>query len=150
MTARYDTVAAAGESRSDLLDLPALWAAIKARKAWIIGPTLAALGLSFVAVNVIPPRYTGEARLLLENGDSFYTRPGPTADNYGAQFDSEGELTVSYGDRRTLGLQGVVNLPATETLAFRCGADHTHSSFVSGCTGVRTPPSPTSKPNKPP
>ncbi|MBL8554122.1 MAG: TonB-dependent receptor [Phenylobacterium sp.] len=46
------------------------------------------------------------------------------------QFDSEGELTVSYGDRRTLGLQGVVNLPATETLAFRFGADHTHQT---GC-----------------
>ncbi len=91
MTARDDTAPAAGEGRSgDMLDLTALWAAIKARKAWIIGPTLAALGLSFVAVNVIPPRYTGEARLLLENGDSFYTRPGPTADNYGAQFDSEG------------------------------------------------------------
>ncbi|WP_332685192.1 GumC family protein [Bosea sp. (in: a-proteobacteria)] len=90
MTARYDN-APAGEGRpGDMLDLAALWAAIKARKAWIIGPTLAALGLSFIAVNVIPPRYTGEARLLLENGDSFYTRPGPTADNYGAQFDSEG------------------------------------------------------------
>ena len=75
MTARYDTVAAAGESRSELLDLAALWAAIKARKLWIIGPTLAALGLSFVAVNLVTPRYTGEARLLLENRDSFYTRP---------------------------------------------------------------------------
>ena len=72
MTARDDTAPAAGEGRSgDMLDLTALWAAIKAKKAWIIGPTLAALGLSFVAVNIIPPRYTGEARLLLENGDSF-------------------------------------------------------------------------------
>lgn len=91
MTARYDTVAAAGESRSDLLDLPALWAAIKAKKLWIIGPTLAALGLSFVAVNVVTPRYTGEARLLLENRDSFYTRPGQAAsETSGQQFDSEG------------------------------------------------------------
>lgn len=91
MTARYDTVAAAGESRSDLLDLPALWAAIKAKKLWIIGPTLAALGLSFVAVNVVTPRYTGEARLLLENRDSFYTRPGQApSESSGQQFDSEG------------------------------------------------------------
>ncbi|MGX1791003.1 GumC family protein [Bosea sp. NPDC055332] len=91
MTARYDTVAAAGESRSDLLDLPALWAAIKARKLWIIGPTLAALGLSFVAVNVVTPRYTGEARLLLENRDSFYTRPGQAGgESSGQQFDPEG------------------------------------------------------------
>ncbi|PZR92663.1 MAG: lipopolysaccharide biosynthesis protein [Stutzerimonas stutzeri] len=91
MTARYDTVAAAGESRSDLLDLPALWAAIKARKLWIIGPTLAALGLSFVAVNMVTPRYTGEARLLLENRDSFYTRPGQAvSETSGQQFDAEG------------------------------------------------------------
>ncbi len=91
MTARYDNAAAAGEGRAnEMLDLPALWAAIKARKAWIIGPTLAALGLSFVAVNVIPPRYTGEARLLLENRDSFYTRPGQNPDSSGPQFDSEG------------------------------------------------------------
>ncbi|WID96382.1 GumC family protein [Bosea vestrisii] len=91
MTARYDTVAAAGESRSDLLDLPALWAAIKARKLWIIGPTLAALGLSFIAVNAVTPRYTGEARLLLENRDSFYTRPGQApSESSGQQFDSEG------------------------------------------------------------
>lgn len=91
MTARYDTVAAGGESRSDLLDLPALWAAIKARKLWIIGPTLAALGLSFIAVNAVTPRYTGEARLLLENRDSFYTRPGQApSETSGQQFDSEG------------------------------------------------------------
>ncbi|CAN7465713.1 GumC family protein [Bosea sp. LjRoot237] len=91
MTARYDTVAAAGESRSDLLDLPALWAAIKAKKLWIIGPTLAALGLSFIAVNAVTPRYTGEARLLLENRDSFYTRPGQApSETSGQQFDSEG------------------------------------------------------------
>ncbi len=91
MTARYDTVAAAGESRSDLLDLPALWAAIKSRKLWIIGPTLAALGLSFVAVNMVTPRYTGEARLLLENRDSFYTRPGQAGgETSGQQFDPEG------------------------------------------------------------
>lgn len=90
MTARYDTVAAAGESRSDLLDLPALWAAIKAKKLWIIGPTLAALGLSFVAVNVIPPRYTGQAQLLLQSRDSYYTRPGQSSDNSGQQFDAEG------------------------------------------------------------
>ncbi|SEK57466.1 Uncharacterized protein involved in exopolysaccharide biosynthesis [Bosea lupini] len=90
MTARYDTVAAAGESRSDLLDLPALWAAIKAKKLWIIGPTLAALGLSFAAVNVIPPRYTGQAQLLLQSRDSYYTRPGQSSDNSGQQFDAEG------------------------------------------------------------
>jgi iron complex outermembrane receptor protein len=46
------------------------------------------------------------------------------------QFDSEGELTVSYGDHRTLGLQGIANLPVTDTFAVRLGADHTHQT---GC-----------------
>ena len=78
----------AGESRGDMLDLSALWAAIKRRKFWIIAPTLAALGLSFVAVNVVTPRYTGEAKLLLESRGGFYALPGQTQTDSG-QFDSE-------------------------------------------------------------
>ena len=35
--------AARDDGRGDMLDLTALWAAIKRRRAWIIGPTLAAL-----------------------------------------------------------------------------------------------------------
>ncbi len=81
----------AGETRGDMLDLAALWMAIKRRKLWILAPTVAALGLSFVAVNLVPARYTGEARILLENRDSFYTRPGQGAgESSGQQFDSEG------------------------------------------------------------
>ena len=73
-----------GDGRvGDMLDLSALWAAIKARKRWIIGPTLAALALSSIAVNVITPRYTGEAQIHLENRDNYYTRPGPGPDGAG-------------------------------------------------------------------
>jgi uncharacterized protein involved in exopolysaccharide biosynthesis len=91
MTAQTDSqMRDAGDGRGDMLDLAALWTAIKRRKLWIIGPTVAALGISFVAVNVIPARYTGEARLLLENRDSFYTRPGQGAgEGSSQQFDSE-------------------------------------------------------------
>lgn len=91
MTSRSDSdVRDTDDGRGDTLDLGALWAALKRRKAWIIGPTLAALGLSFVVVNLIPPRYTAEARILLENRDSFYTRPGQSAaESTGQQFDSE-------------------------------------------------------------
>ena len=78
-----------GESRSDMLDLSALWAAIKRRKLWIIGPALAAFGLSFLAVNVVTPRYSGEARLLLENRGSFYALPGQSLPDSSGQFDSE-------------------------------------------------------------
>ncbi|KRE08316.1 hypothetical protein ASE61_01570 [Bosea sp. Root670] len=71
-----------------MLDLSTLWAAIKRRKFWIIAPTLAALGLSFVAVNVVTPRYTGEAKLLLESRGGFYALPGQAQTDSG-QFDSE-------------------------------------------------------------
>ncbi|SIP92982.1 Uncharacterized protein involved in exopolysaccharide biosynthesis [Bosea sp. TND4EK4] len=71
-----------------MLDLSALWAAIKRHKLWILGPTLVALALSFVAVNIVTPRYTGEARILLESRSSFYTLPGQAGDG-AAQFDSE-------------------------------------------------------------
>lgn len=78
----------AGEGRGDMLDLSTLWAAIKRRKFWIIAPTLAALGLSFVAVNVVTPRYTGEAKLLLESRGGFYALPGQAQTDSG-QFDLE-------------------------------------------------------------
>lgn len=72
-----------------MLDLAALWAAIKRRKAWIVVPTLAALGLSVLAVNVVTPRYTGEARLLLESRSGFYALPGQSSQDTSGQFDVE-------------------------------------------------------------
>ena len=72
-----------------MLDLAALWAAIKRRKAWIVVPTLAALGLSVLAVNVVTPRYTGEARLLLESRSGFYALPGQSSQDTSGQFDAE-------------------------------------------------------------
>lgn len=85
-----DRIRDGSESRGDTLDLSALWAAIKRRKYWILGPSLAVLGLSFVAVNLVTPRYTGEARILLENRDSFYTRPGQSpGEGSGQIFDAE-------------------------------------------------------------
>ena len=75
-------------SGGEMLDLGALWQSIKARKHWIIGPTVLALVGSFALVNLVSPRFTGEARLLLENRDSFYTRPNQDLSNY-QQIDSE-------------------------------------------------------------
>jgi len=90
MTAEAGTEArGGGGSRGDMLDLTALWAAIKRRKAWIVVPTVAALGLSFLAVNLVTPRYTGEARLLLESRSGFYALPGQSAPDNAGQFDAE-------------------------------------------------------------
>lgn len=91
MTGQSDSLRRDDDNRSDTIDLGALWEAIKQRKAWVITPTLAVLGLSFVAVNVVTPRYTAESRILLENRESFYTRPGQAdGAGSGSQFDSEG------------------------------------------------------------
>lgn len=84
-----DDVARDGEGRGEMLDLSALWAAIKRRRMWIIGPTVAVFGLSFVAVNLVSPRYTGEARILLENRGGFFTLPGQASPDSAGQFDSE-------------------------------------------------------------
>ncbi len=70
--------AAAGEG---MIDLNALWRGVMASKLWIIGPTLVALIVSFVAVNMVTPRYTGETRILLESRDGFFTRPAGDRDS---------------------------------------------------------------------
>ncbi|MCU4181878.1 GumC family protein [Bosea sp. BH3] len=72
-----------------MLDLSALWVAIKRRRLWIVLPTLAVLCLAFVSVNLVTPRYTGETRLLLESRGSFYTLPGQTLPDAAGQFDAE-------------------------------------------------------------
>lgn len=80
--------APAGEA----LDLGALWQAVKARKHWVVGPTLLVLVGSFAAVNLITPRFTAESKMLLENRDSYYTRPNQ--DNSGSQ-QIDGEAVQS-------------------------------------------------------
>ncbi len=77
-----------GNSASgEMLDLGALFRAVGRRKYWIILPTLLTLVGSVAAVNLISSRYTGEARILLESRDGYYTRPGGDKDtsNGGAQ-----------------------------------------------------------------
>ncbi|MCZ8374856.1 MAG: exopolysaccharide transport family protein [Beijerinckiaceae bacterium] len=50
-------------------------AALWRKKFWIIIPTAVAFGLAMLAVNILTPRYTGEARVLLENRETVYSRP---------------------------------------------------------------------------
>lgn len=50
-------------------------AALWRRKFWILVPTLIAFVGSMAIVNVLTPRYTGEARVLLENRETVYSRP---------------------------------------------------------------------------
>ncbi len=64
-------------SGTDSVNLAQIWQGLKLRRRWILLPTLIAFLGSLVFVNVVSPRYTGEAKVLLEVRESFYTRPGP-------------------------------------------------------------------------
>src|SRR5947209_19725319 len=60
---------------SSELDVPGLGRTLSSNRWWVIGPTLAAFAVAVIAVNVVKPRYTAEARVLLENQESYFTRP---------------------------------------------------------------------------
>jgi uncharacterized protein involved in exopolysaccharide biosynthesis len=76
-------------SSGEMLDLRALFRAVGRRKVWIVLPTLVALAGSIFAVNSITPRYTGEARILLESRDGVFTRPGGDKDPGSQAIDQE-------------------------------------------------------------
>ncbi|WP_400767472.1 GumC family protein [Methylosinus sporium] len=56
------------------IDLGQIAGALSRRRRIVIGVTLAAFLGSLVFVNVVKPRYTAEARVLLENQESYLTR----------------------------------------------------------------------------
>ena len=60
------------------LDASHLGRVLARRKLWILGPALLGLIASVVGVNLVRPRYTAEAKILLENQESFFTRPDRT------------------------------------------------------------------------
>ena len=57
------------------LDLRAIGQALNRKRSWIIIPTLLALVLSLAAVNLIPPRYKSEARILIDARENVLPRP---------------------------------------------------------------------------
>ncbi len=79
--------AAAGDDGA--LDLRALGRAIAARRWWILGPTLAAFLAMLAFVTVAKPRYTAEAKVFLENQESYYTRPDKAERDLGTLPDAE-------------------------------------------------------------
>jgi len=57
------------------LDLAALGRALLRRKRWILIPTIGAALIAFAAVNLLMPRFLSEARVLIENRETSYSRP---------------------------------------------------------------------------
>ncbi len=117
------TLAGRRSSSDGMLDLNSLWGAIAAHKLWIIVPTLVVLVASFVLVHLITPRYTGEARLLLESRDGFYTRPAADRDVGGDRIDSEAVLSqVQVVMSRDLAREAVRRLKLVGNPEFDSGA----------------------------
>jgi uncharacterized protein involved in exopolysaccharide biosynthesis len=63
--------------------------AVARRWHYILIPTLLAFIGSLLFVTLVTPRYTGEAKLLLQTSDSFYTRPGQERATEQLQFDEQ-------------------------------------------------------------
>jgi uncharacterized protein involved in exopolysaccharide biosynthesis len=61
--------------RPEAVHVGQIWRALRARWRLVVGAGLIAFAASFAFVNTVTPRYTGEAKLILENRDSVYTRP---------------------------------------------------------------------------
>ena len=57
------------------LDLAGLGRAIASRRWWIIVPALLCFVGAVAFVSLVQPRYTAESKVLVENGESFFTRP---------------------------------------------------------------------------
>ncbi|WP_069093832.1 exopolysaccharide transport family protein [Methyloligella halotolerans] len=61
--------------RGDDIDLVTLGRAVWRAKLWIVGLALLAGVITFVALSMMRPVYTSEARILIENDESTYRRP---------------------------------------------------------------------------
>jgi succinoglycan biosynthesis transport protein ExoP len=71
------------------LDLRAIGQALNRKRSWIILPTLLALVISLAAVNLIPPRYKSEARILIDGRENVFLRPNGERDDQRNAVDPE-------------------------------------------------------------
>jgi uncharacterized protein involved in exopolysaccharide biosynthesis/Mrp family chromosome partitioning ATPase len=60
------------------LDLAHVGRVLSRRKLWVLAPVLVCFLGAVVGVNVIKPRFTAEAKILIENQENFFTRPDRT------------------------------------------------------------------------
>src|SRR6201996_4990971 len=71
------------------IDLRALGDAIKRNRRWIVVPTVAALILSLLTVNMITARYKSEARILIDGRENVFLRPNSERNEERTALDAE-------------------------------------------------------------
>src|ERR1700759_3873153 len=76
-------------SESGDIDLRALGDAIKRNRRWIIVPTVAALILSILIVNLITGRYKSESRILIDGRENVFLRPNSERNEERTALDPE-------------------------------------------------------------
>ncbi len=83
------------DSRGDAIDLMRLIRALVARKRWILAPTALAFAAALASVTLLSPRYTSVAKVLLENQDSYLTRPDKAGAENLVNYDTEGVQSLA-------------------------------------------------------
>ena len=71
------------------LDLHALGQALVRKRGWIIAPTVLALVMSVIAVNLVTPRYKSEARILIDGRENVFLRPNADRTEERSALDAE-------------------------------------------------------------
>ena len=66
-----------------------VWRTLRGRWRLVLGVGAAAFLVSAAYVNLVTPEYTGEARFLLERGESFFTRPNQDRTEQQPQIDEQ-------------------------------------------------------------
>ncbi len=103
------------ETSTNEIDLSRLGRTLLHKRWWVIGPTLAAFLGAAVFVNIVKPRYTSDARLILENQDDFLGRSdkaerndanGPDAEGVQSQLQLLTSRDLARRAIRSLDLQG--------------------------------------------
>ncbi|KJC56849.1 lipopolysaccharide biosynthesis protein [Bradyrhizobium sp. LTSPM299] len=87
--AKPASVKPGGTSEAGDLDLHALGKALGRKRSWIIVPTVLALTLSLVAVNLVTPRYKSEARILIDGRENSFLRPNGEQNQERTALDAE-------------------------------------------------------------
>jgi succinoglycan biosynthesis transport protein ExoP len=119
-------------SREDSIDLARLLQAVRARKSWILVPTLIAFLAALAFVTLVSPRYTAFTKLLLENQENYFTRPEKATLDLAAAYDDEAvQSEVEMVATADLARKAVAKLGLMERTEFNPALSHSPFSVLS-------------------